>query len=114
MKYTSTTNPALKFFIEETDDRFWAVMTQVDGFPAHEVWDDWMADRAGAECIAEQLANGEIPLIHKCGNPFGHTCQNCSKENGTIRTNLEVGIVAVIFIAVIIMCLLFPNGFKAI
>lgn len=91
MRYQSKTNPALYFFVEEADDRFFAVCAQVDGFPSHEVWDDWMASREGAECIAEQLANGDIPFIHKCRKVYGAGCEHCQSEtNAFIKNNKEV------------------------
>lgn len=89
IKYKSKTNPLLSFFAELTDDGFYAVCAQVEGYPAHEVWDDWMASREGAECIAEQLANGDIPFIHKCRKAYGAGCEHCQSETNTIVATLK-------------------------
>jgi hypothetical protein len=62
-KYESTTQPGLYFWAEEFDGsdgpRVWIVTQQAEGYPATEAFDDWLANFADADEIAQKLARGE-------------------------------------------------------
>lgn len=69
-KYESTTQKGLYFWAEDIDDGrnwsalrigpvFWMVVSQANGFPATEAFDDQLANFADADAIAQKLAKGE-------------------------------------------------------
>jgi hypothetical protein len=65
-KYESTTQKGLYFWAEEFDGaeggrgpRCWIVTQQAEGYPATEAFDDWLANFADADEIAQKLARGE-------------------------------------------------------
>lgn len=64
-KYQSKTQPGLFFWAERNPTvrgstvESWSVVSQVGGYPATEAHDDWFANFADADEIAQKLANGE-------------------------------------------------------
>lgn len=62
-KYESVKQAGLCFWAEANPDyggvTSWAVIFQVDGFPASEAWDDWFAYQHDADAMARRLALGE-------------------------------------------------------
>ena len=70
MKYRSTTQPNVEFWAEEQtypDGRkFWAVLAQAKGYPAHEAHDDHFVDGQAADDVARELAG------HPARIPAGH------------------------------------------
>jgi len=64
-RHESTTQPGLFFWAEPTGGREGAVasfgvVSQANGYPMTEAWDDWFAREADADEIAQQLAKGEL------------------------------------------------------
>jgi hypothetical protein len=57
----SQIQPGLFFWAEQDPGAVpcWIVYSQAKGFPATEACDDWFANKADAEAIAEQLAKGD-------------------------------------------------------
>jgi hypothetical protein len=63
-KYESTTQKGLYFWAEENGGGAGAVdsycvVSQAEGFPATEAFDDWLCHWADADEIAQKLARGE-------------------------------------------------------
>jgi hypothetical protein len=61
-KHTAPNDPALKFWAEKnvvpgSSVGSWAVISQVDGFPATEAHDDWFGFYKDADEVAQQLAS---------------------------------------------------------
>lgn len=66
IKHIAQNDPALKFWAEKLDlspaKECYAVISQVDGFPAAEAHDDWFARLEDADEIALQLArDAQVP-----------------------------------------------------
>ena len=65
VKHESTTVKGLRFWAEANGGgagaiESYCVVSQVDGYPATEAWDDWLAHWEDADEIAQKLAKGEI------------------------------------------------------
>ncbi len=64
-RFESTTQPGLFFWAEPilmAPVTGYMVVSQADGFPSTEAWDDWFAHEKDAERLAEMLAKGEAAL----------------------------------------------------
>lgn len=65
IKHESTTQPGLFFWAEPNGGgagavESYGVVSQADGFPATEAWDDWFAHWQDADDVAQKLAKGEL------------------------------------------------------
>ena len=56
-RYISKSNPKLEFFVEQTFQNSYMIVSQVKGYDATEAHDDWFKYQEDAEEIAQQLAN---------------------------------------------------------
>jgi hypothetical protein len=62
-KVPSVSQSGLHYWAELVDDttpKTWSVVSQADGFPATEAWDDWFLHKQHAEEIAQKLAQGTL------------------------------------------------------
>jgi len=65
-KHESTTQKGLFFWAEKVNSEYdnlpicYMVVSQVEGFPASEAWDDWFACKSDADEISRKLAKGEL------------------------------------------------------
>jgi uncharacterized membrane-anchored protein YjiN (DUF445 family) len=55
--YKSKSNPKLEFFVEQTFQNSYMIVSQVKGYDATEAHADWFKYQEDAEEIAQQLAN---------------------------------------------------------
>ncbi len=64
-KHESTTQPGLFYWAEPVKlpagaaNQPFCVVSQAKGYPATEAFDDWLANEADADEIAQRLARGE-------------------------------------------------------
>jgi len=56
-RYISKSNPKLEFFVEQTFQNSYMIVSQVKGYDATEAHSDWFKYQKDAENVAQQLAN---------------------------------------------------------
>jgi hypothetical protein len=64
-KFESTTQPGLFYWVEQISSPLavytcFHAVSQMEGYPVTEAFDDWLMNRSDAEEIAEKLAKGEL------------------------------------------------------
>jgi hypothetical protein len=62
VKHESVKQRGLFFWAEPVGDESgsWMVVSQAEGYPGTEAWDDWFAYQKDADDIAQMLAKGEL------------------------------------------------------
>lgn len=55
-RYTSKSNPKLEFFVEQTFQNSYMVVSQVKGYDATEAYSDYFKYKKDAENMAQQMA----------------------------------------------------------
>ena len=63
IRYESKAQPGLRFWAEPNGGgagavESYGIVSQADGYPATEAWDDWFANFGDADRIAREMAEG--------------------------------------------------------